>query len=273
MPSSVRAARRPPLALELAAARVRTPHARSSSSSGSPSGSTCSRAAATPTAPADAARDDRVELRPADEDEQQLFARLAVFRGGCTLGRRRRSPTPTSTRCSRWSTRACSATRTSASGCSRRSASSHRAARRSGEEAELRRRHALSSSTSPRRTIRELDEGGRPAGPCAHRRRARQPAGRARVGTRFARRRGSAPSGRCAHGTSGRAWPLPREATRGSARARARIVARPGANGGAARWRPCALAATRDYDRSDALWPNGAASPRGRATRNSCRAR
>ena len=37
-------------------------------------------------APADAAGDDRVEPRPAlAEDEQRLFARLAVFAGGCTL--------------------------------------------------------------------------------------------------------------------------------------------------------------------------------------------
>ena len=35
--------------------------------------------------PADAARDDRVELRPPLEDEQRLFARLSVFARGCTF--------------------------------------------------------------------------------------------------------------------------------------------------------------------------------------------
>ena len=57
-------------------------------------------------------------------EEQQLFARLGVFVGGCDArSGARRSPTPTSTRSSRSSRRAFSAIRTTGSGCSRRSAS------------------------------------------------------------------------------------------------------------------------------------------------------
>ena len=61
------------------------------------------------------------------EEEQRLFARLAVFAGGCTTRRRRRSQMLTPTPCSRSSTRALceSASHESAlaTGCSRRSAS------------------------------------------------------------------------------------------------------------------------------------------------------
>ncbi|MFN8515060.1 MAG: BTAD domain-containing putative transcriptional regulator [Chloroflexia bacterium] len=76
-----------PLALELAAARAR----RSCRSINSPPAWECPRAAGCartgPTrAPANAARDDRLELLAAlTPDEQQLLAQLAVFEGGCTL--------------------------------------------------------------------------------------------------------------------------------------------------------------------------------------------
>ena len=56
-------------------------------------------------------------------EEQRLFARLGGLRGGCTLEAAEEVATPTSTRSSRSSRRASSATPTSASGCWRRSAS------------------------------------------------------------------------------------------------------------------------------------------------------
>ncbi len=69
--------------------------------------------------------------------------RLAVFAAGCTLDAASRSAAPTSRRSSPWSRRASFGTRTSASGCSRRSAStpSRRLDRRPGRT-RLRHRHA-----------------------------------------------------------------------------------------------------------------------------------
>ena len=68
----------------------RRPHEPSSppprSSSGSRSASTCSRAAATPThASRRCERRSNGRTTCSRRQEQQLFARLAVFRGGCTL--------------------------------------------------------------------------------------------------------------------------------------------------------------------------------------------
>ena len=56
-------------------------------------------------------------------EEKQLFARLSVFAGGCTLEAAEEVATPTSTRSSRWSRRAWCASRTAATGCWRRSGS------------------------------------------------------------------------------------------------------------------------------------------------------
>ena len=91
------------------------------------------------------------------EDEQRLFARLAVFAGGCTLrGGRGDRRTPTRTPSSRSSTRASCASATPSSapatGCSRRSAStppsgSRRRARPRTCGADMR----STSSISPRR--------------------------------------------------------------------------------------------------------------------------
>ncbi len=58
-------------------------------------------------APANAARDDRMVTRPARRPtSKQLFARLAVFAGGCTLDAAEEVATPTSTSSSRSSRRA-----------------------------------------------------------------------------------------------------------------------------------------------------------------------
>ena len=68
-------------------------------------------------------------------EEQQLFARLSVFAGGCTLEAAEEVARPTSTPCSRSSRRASFASRTSATGCSRRSGST----RSSGSTSQARR--------------------------------------------------------------------------------------------------------------------------------------
>jgi class 3 adenylate cyclase len=60
-------------------------------------------------------------LTPAEQD---LFARLAVFAGGCTLDAAEQTAAPISTRSPRWSTRASYVAPATATGCSRRSASS-----------------------------------------------------------------------------------------------------------------------------------------------------
>ena len=75
-------------------------------------------------APADAARDDRLVVRPPrTDDERELFARFAVFAGGATLEAVEEVCAPTSRRSPRSSTRASSAATATATGCSRRSAS------------------------------------------------------------------------------------------------------------------------------------------------------
>ena len=85
----------------------------------------CSRAAATPTPASDAARDDRVEPRPARSEERHLFARLAVFRGGCTLDAAEEVAESDKDTLQPLVHKTSSATRTSASGCSRRSTTTH----------------------------------------------------------------------------------------------------------------------------------------------------
>ena len=78
-----------PLAIELAAARSRifTPQALLARLAGAKHRLALPdrRRARSARPPADAARRDRLELRPADVAEQALFARLGVFAGGCTL--------------------------------------------------------------------------------------------------------------------------------------------------------------------------------------------
>ena len=77
-----------PLALELAAARVKalSPPQILERLSSSARPAPDRRRARPARAPAHPARDDRVEPTTCSaEDEQRLFARLAVFRGGCTL--------------------------------------------------------------------------------------------------------------------------------------------------------------------------------------------
>ena len=97
-------------------------------------------------APADAAGDDRMVLRPARRREQQLFARLAVFRGGCTLEAAEQVAEADLDTLSRSSTRACCGARASASGCWRRSTSTRASASRGAGQERGPRRHALSSS-------------------------------------------------------------------------------------------------------------------------------
>ena len=114
--------------MPLARRARRRPHERCSprrrSSTASPSGSTCLRAAATPTAPADAARHDRVVATSCSRRKSSSSSRVSPSSPAAARSRRRRkSRRPTSTRCSRSSRRACSASRTAATGCSRRSAS------------------------------------------------------------------------------------------------------------------------------------------------------
>ena len=73
-----------PLAVELAAARTAV-FSPTSCSSGSASDSTCSKAHATPSPSADAARHDRVVHELLDKDERELLRALSVFAGGCTF--------------------------------------------------------------------------------------------------------------------------------------------------------------------------------------------
>ena len=73
-----------PLAVELAAARTKRSRPRRSSSGSRSARPAQGRPRRRP-APADAAGDDRLELRPALRGGAALFARLSVFAGGCTL--------------------------------------------------------------------------------------------------------------------------------------------------------------------------------------------
>ena len=167
---------------------------------------------------------------------------------------RKRSPGPIWTRWSRSSTRACSGTRASASGCSRRFVPSPESvSAASSEEAEL-----ASASCGLRRSISWRRSGGtwrraatRWSGRRS-RRRARQPAGGARVGARFAGRRGSAASCRRRLAVLAAARLLPERPSSGS---RSRSSAdRPPATArmDVLRGASVRAAATRDYDRSDA---------------------
>ena len=113
-------------------------------------------------APADAARDDRVELRPARRGRAaavrapgRLPRRLHARR--CRGGRRRR---PRHAAVARRQEPA-RGTQTSASGCSRRSVSTQESVSlRAGEEADLRQRHAVSALEFVEAVWRDLEEGG-----------------------------------------------------------------------------------------------------------------
>ena len=78
------------------------------SSNASLSASTCCGRPRRRSPPADAAGDDRVELRPALHEEQRLFAPSPSSRAAARSRPPKRSPTPTSTPCSRSSRRASS---------------------------------------------------------------------------------------------------------------------------------------------------------------------
>ena len=95
-----------PLAIELAAARTRilTPEQLLDRS---PSASTCWGRSRRRSPPANAENHYRVVVRLLSAEEQQLFARLSLFSGGCTLEAAEKSATPIWTTCSRSSTRAC----------------------------------------------------------------------------------------------------------------------------------------------------------------------
>ena len=97
-------------------------------------------------------------------EEQQLFARLSVFAGGCTLEAAEEVAGQTSIPCRRSSRRASSASPTRATGCSRRSASTHLRGRARHAPAEPDRslsRHAehyLQLAEASRRRLRGPDQ-------------------------------------------------------------------------------------------------------------------
>ena len=249
-----------PLALELAAARTSVlspgPDPRAPLPAARPAQGRTRRRAA----PADAAGDDRVEPRPARRrgaapvrPPRRLPRRLHA-RGG-----RSRSPTPTSTRSSRSSTRAWSATRTSASGCWRRSASTRASASpQSGEEASSRRRHALyvldfAEAAHASWTMAAIQA----ASTRSHRQPSTTTCGRRSSGraTRARTRRCSASPRRS--GSTGDSRLLPRSRHVAAARARARIVAGRGADGRAP-GRDTSARTQGDYARRTSWSRNGA---------------
>ena len=132
-----------PLAIELAAARtsVLSP---AQILERSRSGSICSRAAVTPTrASRRCGPRSSGATTSSTEEEQRLFARLAVFAGGCTLEAAEEVCDADLDTLQSLVDKSLCATRTSASGCSRRSASSRSSGSRSpARPTELRRRHA-----------------------------------------------------------------------------------------------------------------------------------
>ena len=145
-----------PLALELAAARVRVlPPEQLGGPAGRPLPAADRRQPDGAAAPADAARDARLELRPADRAGAGAAAAAGGLRRrldarggrGGRRGRRHRRPTTCSTCCCGWSTsRWCMAEdagrRSRATGCWRRCASTPREQlREAGEEAAARDRH------------------------------------------------------------------------------------------------------------------------------------
>ena len=132
-------------------------------------------------APADAPRDDRVVATTySPRRSSALFARLAVFAGGCALEAAEEVADADLERSSRSSRRASSATRTTASGCSRRSASSPWSGSTSAGRRRLAARHArllhLLRRAKPSRTLPR--DAGRVAG--AHRPTSRQHSRRSR---------------------------------------------------------------------------------------------
>ena len=75
-----------PLAVELAAARTKRPHAGADPRAPLAAARPAEGRPRRRSAPADAASDDRVVRTSCSQhEEQQLFARLSVFAGGCTL--------------------------------------------------------------------------------------------------------------------------------------------------------------------------------------------
>ena len=237
LPSSVARLDNLPLALELAAARVRSPLAAAAPRAPGAAARPAEGRAATPTAPADAASDDRVELRPARRGRAaavrapgRLPRRLhARGRRDGRRGRPRHLQSLVDKSLLRHTDERFWMLETI-----REYAREHsmRAARRPS----LRRRHAVSALEFVEAVMAGYEDGGdQMVGLDADRRRARQPAGRARVGTRFARRRGSAASCRRARALLASARLLPQRPIADSARARARIVTGDGANAGVAR--------------------------------------
>ena len=114
-----------PLAVELAAARTKALSPASDPRASLPATRPAERRQRRRRPTADAAGDHRVELRPpVGGRAASLPSALGLRRVAARWTRRRRSQEPISTRCSRSSRRASSASRTSATGCWRRSGSS-----------------------------------------------------------------------------------------------------------------------------------------------------
>ena len=135
-----------PLGVELAAARTKRALARADPRAPLTAARSAQGWPRCRSPPADAASDDRVVVRAALPEEQELFSRLRVFAGGCILEAAEEVAMPTSTRCSRWSRRASYGSPTGVTGCSRRFGSTPQ--RRSWHRMGKRSRCNVTSSSS-----------------------------------------------------------------------------------------------------------------------------